>query len=207
MIKEKLYEVFKYLTDRGYNKNNIVAIYWDGHNYTVIVVPSFKEVCLDVPIETIFKFQFPIHLIDIRILNRMEHIDFLNKNACLLLAYSDLFKKYFIETKNIQEGLIEIFKKNFAGVFGESFCTKDFFLKQLTHTEEKAYQAIIKEIGAEGNISTTKLIEKYTISRPVFTSLFNKLKENNVADVINQGKKGIYIRIIHPQLKMEAIEK
>jgi GTP-sensing pleiotropic transcriptional regulator CodY len=33
-----------------------------------------------------------------------------------------------------------------------------------------------------------------------------KLKEHNIASVINMGMKGTYIKILHPELKAEAFD-
>lgn len=82
--------------------------------------------------------------------------------------------------------------------------TKQEFYEHLTNAEEKAYKTIIAEIGAEGNITISKLVDKHRISRPVYNNLLVKIKEDNVATVANMGMKGTYIRITNPQLKLEA---
>lgn len=71
----------------------------------------------------------------------------------------------------------------------------DFF-NALTETEKTAFQAIREQIGSSGNISIVKMIQKTGISRPVFTSLLQKMEKFNVAQIRNQGVKGTYIEII-----------
>lgn len=83
--------------------------------------------------------------------------------------------------------------------------TKEEFFKQLTHAEERAFMSIIDSIGSEGNITISKLVDKYGISRPVYNNLIKKMKENKVAEVLNMGMKGTYIKIINPLLEVHNI--
>lgn len=104
----------------------------------------------------------------------------------------------------INNGVMEIIK--FSLRDPEVEITKKQFFKQLTNAEQKAYYSIIKEIGTEGNITISKLVEKNSISRPVYNNLITKMKENGVATIINQGMKGTNIKILQPELKAEAID-
>jgi hypothetical protein len=63
----------------------------------------------------------------------------------------------------------------------------------LTKTEEKALIYVLETIGEEGNISISTAIADSGISRPVFTSLFDKLDKYKGAEIKNQGVKGTYI--------------
>lgn len=69
------------------------------------------------------------------------------------------------------------------------------FFNALTSNEEQAFQAIREEIGSLGNISVVKMIQKTNISRPVWTSLLQKMDKYGVAQVKNQGVKGTYIEL------------
>lgn len=71
---------------------------------------------------------------------------------------------------------------------------KDFY-NALTENETKAFIAIREEIGLSGNISIVKMIQKTSISRPVWTSLLQKMEKFGIAQVKNQGVKGTYIDI------------
>lgn len=74
----------------------------------------------------------------------------------------------------------------------------DKFFDALTSHELAAYHSIIDEIGSEeGNISIVKMIQKTNFSRPVFTSLLQKMEKYNVAIVKNQGVKGTHIIFIN----------
>ena len=72
--------------------------------------------------------------------------------------------------------------------------SSDFFTA-LTDNEKKAFQAIREQIGSEGNFSVVKMIQKTSLSRPVFTSLLVKMEKYQVAEVKNQGVKGTYIKM------------
>ena len=106
----------------------------------------------------------------------------------------------------LNEGTIEILKASFNEINSSPFISKKEFMKILTNTETKAYYSIVKEIGIEGNITISKLVEKNAISRPVYNNLINKLKEYKIASVINMGMKGTYIKILQPEFKAEAID-
>ena len=70
------------------------------------------------------------------------------------------------------------------------------FLDALTAHEHTAYKAIFDEIGEAGNISVVKMIQKTGLSRPVFTSLLQKMEKYNIALVKNQGVKGTNITFL-----------
>lgn len=119
-------------------------------------------------------------------------------------AIADLVEKYpVVESPHrdeaqlaIDTGIIEILKEHFG--MNKSKLSKNDFFKKLTNTEKKAYQSLVIEVGEdklEGNITISKLVEKNSISRPVYNNLLNKMKEYNVAEVVNQGVKGTFIKI------------
>lgn len=67
------------------------------------------------------------------------------------------------------------------------------FFGSLTKTEEKALIFILECIGEEGIVSISEAIKASGISRPVFTSLFDKLERYKSAEIKNMGVKGTYI--------------
>ena len=73
--------------------------------------------------------------------------------------------------------------------------TEEFF-NALTTNENIAFEAIREEIGLSGNISVVKMIQKTNLSRPVWTSLLQKMEKYNIAIVKNQGVKGTYIEFM-----------
>ena len=83
------------------------------------------------------------------------------------------------------------------------FLKEDFF-KALTSNEKIAFTAITEEIGASGNISVVKMIQKTNLSRPVWTSLLQKMEKYGAAIVKAQGVKGTYIEFREEVLSDES---
>ena len=50
------------------------------------------------------------------------------------------------------------------------------------------------------------MVEKTSISRPVYANLLSKLKQYDVAKVVNRGSGGTDIEITQIELKNEAID-
>lgn len=70
---------------------------------------------------------------------------------------------------------------------------QDKIFDSLTKTEEKALIFCLEEIGDEGILSISEAIRKSGVSRPVFTSMLDKLARYKGAEVKNMGVKGTYI--------------
>ena len=79
----------------------------------------------------------------------------------------------------------------------DMFQQKDF-INILTDAEENALDIILDNLndGYQGNISILQLTTSSGISRSVFKNLLQKMKDNLVAEIENQGTKGTYIKII-----------
>lgn len=72
----------------------------------------------------------------------------------------------------------------------------DSFKNTLTATEQKAFVSILSKLeNGEGNISISKIIEETKISRPVYKNLFTKMEKAKVAEINNQGVKGMLIKM------------
>ena len=128
-------------------------------------------------------------------------LDIINKTEVLCEKYMDCDSPYHeAALAALNNGVKEILKKSFN--MTPQFSKSDFF-DNLTAMEHRAYESIVDEIGQEGNISVSKMINKVPISRPVFNNLFNKMKKYNVADIDNMGVKGTFIKITHPELLAE----
>ena len=79
-------------------------------------------------------------------------------------------------------------------------------IEKTTKTEEKALTYILDTIGAEGILSISQAIQGSGISRPVFTSLLDKLDRYQAAEVKNMGVKGTYIHLYdHILVKFENL--
>ena len=118
-----------------------------------------------------------------------------------------LEEKDFIENEDckylIKEFIIELMKVALTDMMQ----TTDF-QTLLTKTEKNALNLILQELknGYDGNISISNLTEKSSISRPVFKNLLQKMKDNMIAEVDNQGAKGTYIKILDGNL-LRGIDK
>lgn len=112
----------------------------------------------------------------------------------------------------LNTGVVEIIKFSLGlnqkktNIIEETGLTKKLFFEELTNMEEKAYYSIIKEIHAEGNVTISKLCANEKISRSIYNNLLDKMKIHNVAEIVNMGMKGTYIKITHPELYAEAID-
>lgn len=90
--------------------------------------------------------------------------------------------------KTVKKNIIEIIEK-----FNYEKNNQDI---KLSATEQLAFDFIKQElVDNEGYISISKIIEKSKISRPVYTSLLNKLKNCGIAQIDNKGVKGTYITL------------
>lgn len=207
-VLKRLQEHWNHAVSLGYNEDRFLGIFSIeecGREYSLIIIlPSFEDLCFNSspiynPINT------TILIKDIRYFLMGEKIF----DECILNnRYEKMFHTYLISPKilNIsKEGIMEILKYSFAENQPQTASKKEFF-KQLTNAETKAYYSIVKEIGEEGNITISKLVEKNSISRPVYNNLITKMKENNVASVVSMGMKGTYIKILEAELKAEAMQ-
>ncbi len=208
MNEKKLKEYWDYAVNLGYNEDRFLGIFYCKNNNEskIVNLPSFTQMCLNenwILQEIKYNNQY-IKIIDIRMLqeNKSKIYD-----DCFILnpKYKELFYNYFINEKKCicNEGIVEILKYSFMEDKLGNISKKEFF-KQLTNAEIKAYYSIIKEIGEEGNITISKLVEKNTISRSVYNNLIAKMKENKIAFILNMGMKGTYIKITEPELRAEA---
>lgn len=82
-----------------------------------------------------------------------------------------------------------------AAVRADAEISVDDFYKALTINEKEAFFALRKEIDLSGTISIVKMIQKTNISRPVWTSLLQKMEKFGIAHIEGHGAKGTYISI------------
>ena len=92
---------------------------------------------------------------------------------------------------------LNIFAEWWSKIFDHSLQfrdgVQDKIFNSFTKTEEKALIFCLEEIGDEGILSISEAIRKSGISRPVFTSMLDKLDRYKGADIKNMGVKGTYI--------------
>ena len=136
-----------------------------------------------------------------------EHKDFINifftESYIISPVYQKLFSKLkeaisAIKMKNWIDGdnmniLAEWWTKIFDHYLQFRDGVQDKIFSSLTKTEEKALIFCLEEIGDEGILSISEAIRKSGISRPVFTSMLDKLDRYKGAEIKNMGVKGTYI--------------
>ena len=103
------------------------------------------------------------------------------------MTISEWFPVY--EANDLAEGLTKLFDHYLQFRDG----VQDKIFDSLTKTEEKALIFCLEEIGDEGILSISEAIRKSGISRPVFTSMLDKLDRYKGDEIKNMGVKGTYI--------------
>lgn len=110
----------------------------------------------------------------------------------LLFAYQNYESSSFIKSylRLIEQGtrIKEIKEQETSNVNIE---------KLLSKTEQKAFSELKNYLPQdEGSVSISQLCFDTKISRPVYKSLFQKLKECGLIEIKNQGVNGTYIKFI-----------
>lgn len=71
------------------------------------------------------------------------------------------------------------------------------FLQNLTKPEKNALKVIMQNIhNGEGIVSISQAVANSNLSRPVFKSVLNKMKDMEIAELTNMGVKGTHVKII-----------
>lgn len=154
--------------------------------------PTFEEMCCDDPYieKTITIENNLIYILDMRL--------YFDENYVPLTTYR-IFNSYYpqVEADNCtREQVANLFTKFLSF---EKMKQIDVY-STLTKTEKAAARAIYTEIGNEGDISVSKMIQNTGISRPVYNSLLNTLANTHCAEIDAHGVKGTHIKIISPTL-------
>lgn len=154
--------------------------------------PTFEEMCCDDPYieKTVTIENNLIYILDMRL--------YFDENYVPLTTYR-IFNSYYpqVEANDCtREKVANLFTKFFSF---EKMKQIDVY-STLTKTEKAAARAIYTEIGSEGDISVSKMIQNTGISRPVYNSLLNTLANTHCAEIDAHGVKGTHIKIISPTL-------
>ena len=154
--------------------------------------PTFEEMCCDDPYieKTVTIENNLIYILDMRL--------YFDENYVPLTTYR-IFNSYYpqVEANDCtREKVANLFIKFFSF---EKMKQIDVY-STLTKTEKAAARAIYAEIGSEGDISVSKMIQNTGISRPVYNSLLNTLANTHCAEIDAHGVKGKHIKIISPTL-------
>ena len=233
-IWARVEEDYKYL-ERDYPNSRILCTFAIGKvNYnnaavssdidTVsIIFPSIENIALNggyIHNMRYHKSGGRQYIIDFRDL--YNNISFAEFYECIELLSTDfkivnsLYNKVFNTLPKIiagddTSGCEEELSNGILNIFNQYLTMRDGIQEKLfsalTKTEEKALIYVLETIGTEGNLSISTAIAYSGISRPVFTSLFDKLDRYKGAEIKNQGVKGTYINFYdHVLSKFEIKE-
>ena len=175
-----------YVRNLGYHKSG-------GRQYVIDFRSLYNNIMgMDDDIEGMFELLFTKYII----------VNPLYKKVCDRLP--QVWPQEDVEDYQdlIQEGILNIFNQYLTMRDG----IQEQLFGSLTKTEEKALIFVLETIGDCGNLSISEAINKSGISRPVFTSLFDKLDRYKGAEIKNQGVKGTYINFYDHVLSAFNIE-
>lgn len=196
----------------NHEENSILGVFGVGDiNKGKAIVPNDVKICAVVfpPLQdyatgcdfNIIKYAekptliIPFPELFAAILRRYESIEeilstkYFVVNPVYAKNFKQLQRKIDFSAEKISYSLTSLLHQNLSICNGE----QDKLFKAITKTEERALIYILECIGDEGTISVSEAIKNTGISRPVFTSLFEKLNRFNGATVKNMGVKGTYI--------------
>lgn len=102
-----------------------------------------------------------------------------------------------LETHPEQEDLVKQCIIEIMQIALTKTVSADEFLSTLTEAEQSALKYIMQYIeNGEGAVSISHLTNTSGMSRPVFKSVLQKMKDMQIAEINNMGVKGTHIKII-----------
>ena len=112
--------------------------------------------------------------------------------------------KYFYEllekdSKAISDTIINCIKFSY-----EKQDVVKLFLNLLSQKERTALDFLLKEIGEEKLISILNLSQESGISRNILADVATKMRDAGIANVVNAGARGTYIKIINKEILREG---
>ena len=74
-------------------------------------------------------------------------------------------------------------------------------MESLSQSEQKAVQCLLQELpGMEGNLVTSRVAEKYGITRSIIINALRKLEGAGILEATSMGMRGTHIRILNSEL-------
>ena len=193
------------LVKEKYKSKNIFGLFFYGRaKIAAIVVPTFKDLCLDE--EFITDSISNIKIFDIRYLfskgkEKDELLEALYSEYYYINPkYEHLYLTYFLNLKeDFEKGKKQIIANSIVKLI-KVVCHNNSasikFIKQLNDVEKTAIERIVAEIGNEGIISQAKVASASGISRVALTHLIFKMNISGIAEIKYLGKKGTHIKIL-----------
>jgi hypothetical protein len=180
------------------SRDHVIGAYYSGVEIVVIVAPTLSELCsLN---KVIFSQEKKIYCdYEYRVLTRdIRSYELAELKRLLRVSIRCFNQTYinYINTDNLVQLIINVI--NGDGSLTEDSCVE--FYQKITEKEKTALTDIVKRIGAEGYVSLSTLIPLTGISRPVYNSLFTKLKSDKIAEVNAAGAKGTFIKFLNLEI-------
>lgn len=178
------------------------------HTY-VYYIPQEEELynIIDIDKEEYIDIRYLLNILQKEDANSQAWQSILNPNKYINPIYQEEVEELLVEIaklqilKNDKDKIIpqisHIIKQIITRAIKNNASQEQEFFNQLTKTEWQVLSNILHlefKGAAAGYITVHQLTDKYKISTPVFRSLFYKLKEYNIADVMARGVKGTYIK-------------
>lgn len=154
--------------------------------------PTYEDLCCSDPYleeQKIIDSNI-IHILDMRTFYKNTYVPY-----SALYIFNPIYSQ-LDPREATKEQVADLFTKFYSY---EKYKDIDVY-STLTKTERAAAHEIYYEIGIEGDISISKLIQVSGISRPVFNNLLNIFANTNSAEVIARGVKGTHIKFTNPLL-------
>lgn len=215
MTIEEVYDAA--LVDYGEYLVCVYAEINDKNCFYAVIFPTYEQLLTIYPIIDKYvpdKKYFKVT--DIRIIVgfngedfRSSYLDDLTKAAYNSLikinpSYQNAFNNFLYA---YQQSEIINAKEKYLKLMGQGTHIRDIknqetsninIEKLLSKTEQKAFSELKNYLPqGEGSISISQLCFDTKISRPVYKSLFQKLKECGLIEIKNQGVNGTYIKFIN----------
>lgn len=184
LTKEEPNKYYALFFVRELENNNILTV--------ALKFPTYEDLCCSDPCSEEQKIidNNIIHILDMRTFYKNTYIPY---SAFYIFnpIYSQLNPR-----EATKEQIADLFTKFYQY---EKYKDIDVY-STLTKTEKAAAREIYFEIGNEGDISISKLIQVSGISRPVFNNLLNIFANTNSAEVTARGVKGTHIKFTNQML-------
>lgn len=151
-------------------------------------IPTFEELCFKTPTNN-----SKDNLYDIRLYNSKSQMKEINPE------YKYFYELLEKDSKTISNTIINCIKFSY-----EKQDVVKLFLNLLSQKERTALGILLKEVGEEKLISILNLSQESGISRNILADVATKMRDAGIADVVNAGARGTYIKIINKEILREG---
>lgn len=164
---------------------------------------DFSQYCkpTDIIIDIRYLYEY-IHKQDNLVLESLS-----SQNRYINPIYQSIFDTNILLQDNLSNTQQMIY--NIIHLDNKQKSKEEIFFKNLTALEEKALKYICNTLDTTNNpyLIISQLVMNSNISRPVFTTLLNKIKHFDIGTVERKGVKGTYVAFQNYTLLKDLFEK